>query len=511
MFARTYGSETFGIEGIIIDVEVDVSPGLPHFEVVGLAESSVKEAKGRFRPAIKNSGFSLQQEKVTINLAPADVRKSSPGLDLPMAVGVLAAYGEIPAKKLQGSLFIAELTLEGELRPVRGVLPMTIAARDMGFERIFVAPVNADEALLVDGIEVYAPPNLREVADFLTGRKNILPAESHADEIPPTSAFHEDFADVQGQFFAKRALEIAAAGGHNVLMVGSPGSGKTMLARRMPTILPKLSREEALEVTKIYSIVGKLPKSGGLVDERPFRSPHHDVTMQAVSGGGTIPRPGEVTLAHNGVLFLDELPEFNKQTLETLRQPLEDRVVTVSRVNATVTYPANIILICAMNPCPCGYAGDKSGAHRCVCSADEIKRYTRRISGPLLDRIDIHINVPRVKYEDLSAKTKAEPSAKIRERVEAARKIQFRRLKKYDVFCNAQINRGFLRETCPMESAAQELLRQAFERLYMSGRSHDRVIKVARTIADLAGEEIITARHISEAVGLRADVGLNIE
>ena len=511
MYAKAFGSVTAGVDGIVIDVEIDASAGLPHFEIVGLANAAVKEAKDRVRTAIKNSGINLRQERVTINLAPADIRKDSSGLDLPMAVGLLAAYGEIPAERLGGCLFAAELSLEGELRRVNGVLPMTVQARDAGFKEIFVAPTNAGEALLVEGITVYAPNNLRELTEFLTGRRRLTPAEKTTDMEQEDNAPGDDFADVQGQFFAKRALEIAAAGGHNVLMVGVPGSGKTMLARRLNSILPELSREEALEVTKIYSIAGQITPYETLIRKRPFRSPHHTTSPQALTGGGAIPRPGEVTLAHNGVLFLDELPEFSKNALEVLRQPLEDGFITVSRIQATLTFPANIILVCAMNPCPCGYAGAKDANHICTCTQRDIKNYTRKISGPLLDRIDIHINVPRVEYKDLSSKMSAEPSAKIRERVAAARNIQLARLKPYGLFCNSQMNTATMKKTCHVSDEGQELLRQAFDRLKLSARSYGRIIKVARTIADLAGEKNISARHIGEAIGLRDNLGFNIE
>lgn len=510
MFAKSYGATTLGVDGLIIDVEVDAGYGLPAFDIVGLPDTAVRESKERVRTAIKNSGLKLQQEKITVNLAPADIRKDSPGLDLPIAIGLLASHGLFPQQQLESCLFAAELSLEGECRPIRGVLPMAIAAKERGFRSAFVAPANANEALLVQGLTVYAVPTLAELVAFLRGEAKLAPAVS-TERQENTTGWTDDFADVQGQFAAKRALEIAAAGGHNVLMVGVPGSGKTMLARRMSSILPALTPEEALEVTKIYSIAGLLPHEGGLIRERPFRAPHHTTSMTAMIGGGSIPRPGEVTLAHHGVLFLDELPEFGKSTLEVLRQPLEDRAILVSRVHASLRFPSSFMLIAAMNPCPCGYHGDESGGHVCECKPSEIKRYTRKISGPLLDRIDIHIRVPRVAYKDLASRQKAEPSSAIRARVEAAREIQHERLKKYGIFSNAQMNHAMIQQLCPVEESAQLLLKTAFEKMHLSARSYDRIIKVARTIADLAGGTPIGPREIAEAIKLRNDVGLSLE
>lgn len=509
MFARTFGSTTLGVDGVLINVEVDVSAGFPGMDIVGLLDTAVKESKERVRTAIKNSGIRLRQEKVTINLAPANIRKDSSGLDLPIAIGLLAGYGIIPLKELQDTMFAAELSLEGGLRDISGILPMAVNARDKGIKRLFVAGGNANEALLVDGIEVYAVRTLAQIVEFFTGKATLQPAEPSCAEDSDSDEFVDDFADVQGQFLAKRALEIAAAGGHNVLMAGAPGAGKTMLARRMSSILPQMTRQEALEVTKIYSIAGLLKNNSGLITERPFRSPHHTTSSAAMIGGGSIPRPGEVTLSHHGVLFLDELPEFGKSTLEVLRQPLEDGQVTVSRVNASLTFPSRMILIAAMNPCPCGYYGDKD--HPCSCSPMEIKRYTRKLSGPLLDRIDIHIRVPRVEYKELTASKKAESSAEIRKRVSAARERQLERLKSYGLFCNAQMNHALIKKLCPLTTAAQQLLEQVFKKLNLSARSYDRIIKTAKTVADLAGTDIIDAPHIAEAIQLRNDLGLDAE
>ncbi|MFC2367913.1 MAG: YifB family Mg chelatase-like AAA ATPase [Selenomonas noxia] len=509
MFAKTYGATTLGIDGRIIDVEVDVSPGLPGFELVGLPDTSVKESKERVRTAIRNSGIQLRQERVTVNLAPADVRKDSSGLDLPIAVGLLASYGMVPETAVQNVLFSAELSLDGNCRPISGILPMAITARERGLTEFYVAPSNADEALLIDGLKVYAVENLAQLVRHLTGMEMLTPSVPKPIKDTKDNAFTDDFADVQGQYQAKRALEIAAAGGHNVLMVGVPGSGKTMLARRMSSILPELTKEEAIEITKIYSISGLLGKDTGLVTTRPFRSPHHTSSTVAMIGGGSIPRPGEVTLAHHGVLFLDELPEFSKKTLEVLREPIEDRQITVSRANATLTFPSSIILVAAMNPCPCGYLGDKN--HVCECGAGEIKRYARKLSGPLLDRIDLHIRVSRVEYTDLHSTRKAESSVAIRQRVVAARLIEQERLRRHGLFCNAQMNHSMIKRYCTLEKDAENLLEAAFHRINLSARSHDRIIKVARTIADLNASASITAEHIAEAIQLRSDVGLNIE
>ncbi len=466
MFAKTYGATTLGIDGRIIDVEVDVSPGLPGFELVGLPDTSVKESKERVRTAIRNSGIQLRQERVTVNLAPADVRKDSSGLDLPIAVGLLASYGMVPEAAVQSALFSAELSLDGNCRPISGILPMAITAREHGLTEFYVAPSNADEALLIDGLKVYAVENLAQLVRHLTGTETLTPAVPKSIKATKDNAFTDDFADVQGQYQAKRALEIAAAGGHN-------------------------------------------GKDTGLVTTRPFRSPHHTSSTVAMIGGGSIPRPGEVTLAHHGVLFLDELPEFSKKTLEVLREPIEDRQITVSRANATLTFPSSIILVAAMNPCPCGFFGDKD--HTCECSAGEIKRYTRKLSGPLLDRIDLHIRVSRVDYADLHATQRAESSAAIRARVVRARTIERERLERHGLFCNAQMNHSMIKKYCTMEKDAEHLLEAAFHRIQLSARSHDRIIKVARTIADLDGKPIIGASHIAEAIQLRSDVGLSIE
>ena len=510
MYASTFGATTLGVDGLIITVEVDSGNGMPAFDIVGLPSTSVRESKERVRTAIKNCGLRMRADKITINLAPAEIKKESVGLDLPIAVGILAAQGKISADKCREFIFIAELSLEGKLCRVNGILPVTVKAREEGFKKIIVAKDNVNEALLVEGIEVYAPDNLFELVEFLNDELKLKPEKPvPAENVEEFMELVDDFADVQGQFMAKRALEIAAAGGHNVLMVGVPGSGKTMLAKRMSSILPELTREEALEVTKIYSVAGKLGVNGGLITSRPFQNPNHDASMAAIIGGGSDPKPGQVTLAHHGVLFLDELPEFKRSVIEALREPLEERQITVSRVSATLTFPSSMILICAMNPCPCGWRGDKD--HNCQCSETSIRRYLRKLSGPLLDRIDIHIRVPRVKYEDLSSKRRAEPSSEIRKRVSAAREIQLNRLKDYRLFCNAQMNHAMLKKLCTMSDSAEKLLKDVFETKKLSARSYDRIIKVGRTIADLdGGADLISDKHIAEAIKLRNDLDFDI-
>lgn len=503
MIVKTFGSCVYGVNAITITVEVSVEAGV-NFFLVGLPDSAVKESQQRIDSALSYYGYRIPGKRVIVNMAPADLRKEGSAYDLTIATGILAASGKINADMLSKYIIMGELSLDGELKPIRGALPITVEAKARGFEGIVLPQANAMEAAMVDGIRVYGARTIKEVIDFFNGSPLEVSNVSAKDIFGQSSCSYDlDFSDVRGQENAKRALEIAAAGGHNVIMIGSPGSGKTMLAKRMPTILPPLTLDEALETTKIHSVSGKLPRNVPLMTTRPFRAPHHTISDVALVGGGSHPMPGEISLAHHGVLFLDELPEFKRSVLEVLRQPLEDRCVTISRSKMTVEYPASFMFIAAMNPCPCGYYGHPE--KKCSCQPLSIQHYMNKISGPLLDRIDMHICPYPIRQEDLLSKKRGESSEIIRERVIAARKIQEIRYKDIPgIYCNAQMNDKLFYAYCALDDGCQRLLKNAMEKLGFSARAYNRILKVARTIADLDGKEGIGMNHLSEAIGYRS-------
>ncbi|MDR2054983.1 MAG: YifB family Mg chelatase-like AAA ATPase [Desulfovibrio sp.] len=491
-----------GVDAFPVEVEVDyVRQGLPGFTLVGLAEAAVREAKDRVFAALRASNFRLPPARVTVNLAPAGRRKAGASYDLPLAVGLLAASGLVPLERLNNLFLTGELSLTGEIKAVSGVLPLAILARQKEAAGLVVPPANAMEAAVTHGLKVYAPQTLAQCAAFLAGAAELAAVPRAALETLPPPRYGLDFGDVKGQHAAKRALEVAAAGGHNILMLGPPGSGKTMLAQRLPTILPPLNFEEALEVTKIYSVAGQLPPGSGLMTARPFRSPHHTISNVALVGGGSTPRPGEVSLAHRGVLFLDELPEYSKSVLEVLRQPLEDGTVSIARVAQSVTYPAACMLVAAMNPCPCGYYGDAE--HKCVCRPDQRDRYMSRLSGPLLDRIDVHVEVPAVPYEDLRNTAGSGTSAELRARVLAARAVQQKRFAGESIHYNAELFGSLLERHCALSSDGHSLLKTAVKRLGLSARAYTRILRLARTIADMSDAADISPEHLAEAIFLR--------
>lgn len=498
LLAKVYSAAVFGVDAYLVEVEVDISNGLPIFDIVGLPDIAVREAKDRVRAAIKNSGYEFPIKRITINLAPADIKKEGPNFDLPIAIGILAATAQIPSTNLGTSVITGELSLDGTVRRVKGVLPMALSAKGNGKKNIILPLSNFREAQVVEGLTVLSAETLRQAAKLVTDStpSNTTKVEHALNSAEPF--YDEDFFDVKGQESAKRGLEISAAGGHNALMSGPPGTGKTMLAKRLPTILPTLTLEEALEITKIYSIAGLLPENSNLVNWRPFRSPHHTITRSGLVGGGKIPQPGEISLAHLGVLYLDEAPEFKSDTLNLLRQPMEDGCITISRAVGSVTYPARFMLLASKNPCPCGFLGDP--IKECICSFSQIRHYHQRISGPIMDRIDLFIEVPRMNKEELMSAPSGELSEDIKRRVESARRIQLQRFAGLGIFCNAHMGARETERFCTVKGEARRLLQTAVTHFGLSARAYTRILKVARTIADLEGEYTIQSNHIAEAI-----------
>ncbi|NPV84624.1 MAG: YifB family Mg chelatase-like AAA ATPase [Anaerolineae bacterium] len=523
MLSRVFSCAVLGLDGVIVEVEVDTCPGLPGMDIVGLPDKAVQESRNRVQAAVKNAGLEYPRKRIVVNLAPASVRKEGPAYDLPIALGVLILMGVLPQTSVEDALVIGELSLDGNVRHVRGVLPMAATARQQGFHKVFVPKTDAAEASLIPNLEIIPVNSLNDLFAHLSGYAPIPPVPPiAAEDIPPQA--QTDFQEIKGQEHVKRALEVAAAGGHNVLMIGPPGAGKTLLARAMSAILPRMTIDEALDVTRIYSVADQLPQDVPLIRNRPFRAPHHTISHAGLVGGGNQPRPGEISLAHRGVLFLDELPEFSPRVLEVLRQPMEDKIVTISRAQGSLTFPANFQLVAAMNPCPCGYYGDQVKA--CTCSQAMVMKYQKRISGPLLDRIDIHIEVPRVEYEKLSDQRIGESSESVRQRVESARQIQQHRflpitpasdsapspqnIHNTSPTCNADMRPAEVRKFCRLDDQGNSLMKSAMSRLQLTARAYHRILKLARTIADLAGSENITPTHLAEALQYRPrrDMGL---
>lgn len=503
MLARVFSCAVIGLEGVIVEVEVDYSNGLPAVIIVGLPDAAVQESRERVQTAVKNAGLHFPRHRIVVNLSPASIRKEGPAYDLPIALGVIILSGHLPHDVVENTLIVGELSLDGVVRHTRGILPMAATARANGYKRMFVPEADAGEAALIPDLEVFPVRTLADLYNHLSGRSLLQPYQpSSSDALEPLYT-PTDFSEIKGQDHVKRALEVAAAGGHNVLMVGSPGAGKTLLARAMPGILPEMSIEESLDVTRIYSVADQLPAGTPLIRHRPFRSPHHTISHAGLVGGGNIPKPGEISLAHRGVLFLDEFPEFGSRVLEVMRQPMEDKVVTISRAKGSLTFSANFQLIAAMNPCPCGYYGDSQKP--CTCAQGVVTKYQKRISGPMLDRIDIHIEVPRVDYEKLSGDRLGESSESIRARVQAARDIQQKRFanSKSDIICNADMRVGEIRQFCKLQDEGQSLMRAAMSQMNLSARAYHRILKLARTIADLAGSEDIQSVHLAEALQYR--------
>jgi len=504
MLARVFSCAVIGLEGVIVEVEVDYSNGMAGVMIVGLPDAAVQESRERVQTAVKNAGLHFPRHRIVVNLSPASIRKEGPAYDLPIALGVIMLSGHLPGDVVENTLVVGELSLDGVVRHTRGILPMAATARANGYKRMFVPESDAPEAALIPDLEVYPVRTLADLYNHLSGRRLLEPYQPSSSDVLEPLFTPTDFSEIKGQEHVKRALEVSAAGGHNVLMVGSPGAGKTLLARAMPGILPEMSIEESLDVTRIYSVADQLPPGTPLIKHRPFRSPHHTISHAGLVGGGNIPKPGEISLAHRGVLFLDEFPEFGTRVLEVMRQPMEDKVVTISRAKGSLTFSANFQLIAAMNPCPCGFYGDS--LKPCTCAPAMVTKYQKRISGPLLDRIDIHIEVPRVDYEKLSGDRVGETSATIRARVQAARDIQNKRFSKNsssDIVCNADMRVGEIRQFCKLQDEGQHLMRAAMTQLNLSARAYHRILKLARTIADLAGSEDIQSSHLAEALQYR--------